>query len=203
QVGLISASCLEKDLGIHAKKMLQNEAEYSKVIRYDMSREDDLGWGSGAGCNGIVHVLLEKLHAQLKKDLQLLLHYLRKRLPVTAYKAIGATTRKIRTQYYLENKQMFGTFISDAYMQAIYTQHFFPKERVVIFGAGPDGLPVVNYAQSVGFDIALWDWREHLLKHDTLQTISCYTSIEEIGLASTDYIIEIGRAPCREGSEIC
>src|SRR5699024_5299296 len=54
QVGLISVGCLEDDLSIKAKNLLNNTEQVSLQVSYDMSAEDDLGWGRGAGCNGKV-----------------------------------------------------------------------------------------------------------------------------------------------------
>src|SRR5699024_542656 len=57
--GMISGGCLESDLHEHAKQLFHTGK--TKLISYDMSAEDDLGWGRGAGCNGIVYVLLRDL----------------------------------------------------------------------------------------------------------------------------------------------
>ena len=56
RMGVLSGGCLEKDLHYRAKEIF----EYRKIrqfIKYDLSAEDDLGWGLGAGCNGIISVL--------------------------------------------------------------------------------------------------------------------------------------------------
>lgn len=47
QVGFISASCLEADLKMRAEQLLSNRECFSDIVVYDMSREDDLGWGRG------------------------------------------------------------------------------------------------------------------------------------------------------------
>jgi xanthine dehydrogenase accessory factor len=59
RTGTVSAGCLEKDiLGRAASVMAGGEPE---VVRYDTRSPDDLIWGYGIGCGGLVEVLLEPL----------------------------------------------------------------------------------------------------------------------------------------------
>jgi xanthine dehydrogenase accessory factor len=58
--GTISAGCLESDVIEHAKRVLQEGA--AKLVEYDTaSTGDEMAWGLGLGCNGIVRVLVEPL----------------------------------------------------------------------------------------------------------------------------------------------
>lgn len=58
--GTISAGCLESDVIEHAKRVIQTGA--AKLVEYDTaSTSDDMAWGLGLGCNGIVRVLVEPL----------------------------------------------------------------------------------------------------------------------------------------------
>jgi xanthine dehydrogenase accessory factor len=58
--GTISAGCLESDVIEHAKRVIQ--AGEAKLIEYDTaSTSDEMAWGLGLGCNGIVRVLVEPL----------------------------------------------------------------------------------------------------------------------------------------------
>ncbi len=66
QAGCISGGCLESD--IIRKAWWRTEGGRSVVVTYDSTVEEDaasfddpLSWGLGLGCNGIVHVLLERL----------------------------------------------------------------------------------------------------------------------------------------------
>ncbi|HEX8145441.1 MAG TPA: XdhC family protein [Pyrinomonadaceae bacterium] len=58
--GTISAGCLESDVIEHAKRVIKAEA--AKLVEYDTaSTSDEMAWGLGLGCNGIVRVLVEPL----------------------------------------------------------------------------------------------------------------------------------------------
>jgi xanthine dehydrogenase accessory factor len=57
--GLISGGCLEADLASHAQKVLADGK--TRKVCYDMSDGDDFGWGLGLGCDGIIHLMLQRL----------------------------------------------------------------------------------------------------------------------------------------------
>lgn len=58
--GTISAGCLESDVIEHAKLVIRTRA--AKLVEYDTaSTSDEMAWGLGLGCNGIVRVLVEPL----------------------------------------------------------------------------------------------------------------------------------------------
>jgi len=60
--GSISGGCMEADLKEHAGRVLR--ADTPELIRYDTSREDDLVYGTGMGCGGVVDLLLEPTTAE-------------------------------------------------------------------------------------------------------------------------------------------
>ena len=57
--GLISGGCLEADLAAHAKQVFKDGITCNVV--YDMSEGDDFAWGLGLGCDGIIHLMLQRL----------------------------------------------------------------------------------------------------------------------------------------------
>ncbi|HZH91621.1 MAG TPA: XdhC family protein [Pyrinomonadaceae bacterium] len=58
--GTISAGCLEGDVIEHAKRVMRAGA--AVLVEYDTaSTSDEMAWGLGLGCNGIVRVLVEPL----------------------------------------------------------------------------------------------------------------------------------------------
>ncbi len=60
-VGLLSGGCLEGDLLLRAR--LVRESGEPTLVRYD-GTADDVVWGLGLGCAGIVEVLLEPVDAR-------------------------------------------------------------------------------------------------------------------------------------------
>ncbi len=54
--GLLSGGCLESDLHEHALQVMASGT--AKVITYDTGGSDDLLWGLGVGCEGLMQILL-------------------------------------------------------------------------------------------------------------------------------------------------
>ena len=58
--GTVSAGCLESDVVEHAKRVIRAGA--AKLVEYDTaSTGEEMAWGLGLGCNGVVRVLVEPL----------------------------------------------------------------------------------------------------------------------------------------------
>jgi xanthine/CO dehydrogenase XdhC/CoxF family maturation factor len=56
----ISGGCLESDVMERAAQVM--ETGTALVVEYDTRGDEDIVWGLGLGCNGVVRVLLESLH---------------------------------------------------------------------------------------------------------------------------------------------
>src|SRR5947199_6467236 len=59
-VGSISGGCLERDAVERAAQVMKSGQP--RLVEYDTRGEEDIVWGLGLGCNGLVQVLLESLH---------------------------------------------------------------------------------------------------------------------------------------------
>jgi len=57
--GLISGGCLEADLAAQAREVFADGK--TRNVCYDMSEGDDFAWGLGLGCDGIIHLMLQRL----------------------------------------------------------------------------------------------------------------------------------------------
>lgn len=60
--GLISGGCLESDLAAHAKGVFSDGK--AREVCYDMSHGDDFAWGLGLGCDGVIHLQLQRLERE-------------------------------------------------------------------------------------------------------------------------------------------
>jgi len=58
-LGMVSGGCLEGDLAARAAAVIADGR--AEVVTYDTRSGDDLVWGLGLGCEGVVEVLLEPL----------------------------------------------------------------------------------------------------------------------------------------------
>lgn len=57
--GAISGGCLESDVAEAALQAIRTGRP--RLLRYDMTSDDDELWGLGTGCNGIVEVFIQPL----------------------------------------------------------------------------------------------------------------------------------------------
>lgn len=62
RVGSVSGGCLESDLAEHAQRVYATGC--ADVVSYDTRDDDEVPWGLGLGCNGLIEVLLEPLSPQ-------------------------------------------------------------------------------------------------------------------------------------------
>jgi len=57
--GMISGGCLEGDLLHHAREVFQ--LGEPRFVTYDMHADENLVWNLGLGCDGVIHLMLQKL----------------------------------------------------------------------------------------------------------------------------------------------
>jgi len=70
-VGSLSGGCLEGDVFEQAQAVMTSGKPI--VVQYDTMSDEDIIWGLGLGCNGIVQILIERLEAE--SPLTHILHY--------------------------------------------------------------------------------------------------------------------------------
>ena len=61
-VGLLSSGCLEGEIIERAARV--RESGIAEVMTYDGRSDEELVWGLGTGCNGLVEILLERRTAE-------------------------------------------------------------------------------------------------------------------------------------------
>ncbi|BAB05693.1 BH1974 [Halalkalibacterium halodurans C-125] len=168
QVGLLSGGCLETDLTIKAQKVWQEQLP--RTVVYDLSSEDDLSWGQGSGCNGTISVLLEPVDLKLRQHLKRVYDYLCAGKSVFHVKKLSTSGAVLEYAFILDESVYFGEWHSGHPVEWIrkideneeplmFTHIYSPKERLIIFGAGPDVPPLVTFASNVGFYTVVTDWR--------------------------------------------
>jgi xanthine dehydrogenase accessory factor len=186
RVGLLSAGCLEEDLTARIQSNVKFQG--SETIIYDMSSEDDLSWGQGAGCNGILYVLLESINPILHTHLSTLHNFLEAGFSVNQVRKLNERYSVTDYLFAVENGVIFGEWSGDKsqvvqvlnnrkrlnqkqngllYIEdsAYYFQSFQPKSRLILFGAGDDAIPLAKFASETGFSVLITDWRPGLCNH--------------------------------------
>lgn len=69
-VGVVSGGCLEGDIREQAARVMRTGRP--TCVTYDAKADEDLVWGLGSGCSGIVHVLIEAASARTDRLVQFL-----------------------------------------------------------------------------------------------------------------------------------
>lgn len=172
QTGMISGGCVEVDLAERFDSILRGNKANLTIYN---TQEDDLFWGQGTGCKGVIKVLLEPVNNQLRENIRTLKRELNQgndvvmikkmtnELEVTDYiflssrgHSFGSWQGSIPTSSTLADQ---GLHYSSADNGFLYVQHISPKPRLIVFGAGLDAIPLVDLADKTGFKVTVADWR--------------------------------------------
>ncbi len=182
RVGSISGGCLEEDLLLRARAVLSTGE--SEVVVYDTTSENDLVWGVGLGCHGIVHVLLEHvtnfpLHWQLlaraweRREAVVLVtafgpspHLRRSLLAVNSSGALWRDSPELpstlldQAQACLASQASRHTTLAHAGTHSpVLCEYLPPPLRLVLLGAGDDAIPVCRLAKELGWRVTIVDPR--------------------------------------------
>lgn len=117
--GLISGGCLERDVAERAKIWLEDFRP--RVVTYDSSRFDDVVFGLGLGCRGMIDIVVQPFDAGHPPPLP----------------AIPADVPTVHT-----------TIVDGV---EILTETILPQRRAIIFGGGSDVEPVTAMMRAVGW----------------------------------------------------
>ena len=154
--GLISGGCLEGDLAAHAQEVIASGD--ARVITYDLRGSDDALFGLGIGCDGLLRILLQCLSpANGFEPFSAIAEVLRGEVP--AHCAVVLADRgEVRIGTTLISTD--GTFGQPdlASAEVLYTK-LRPLPRLLVLGAGPDAVPVVTLADTLGWRVTLVDHR--------------------------------------------
>lgn len=175
--GLLSGGCLEADLMEHARKVL--DTGQGLRIEYDTRGSDDPLWGIGLGCEGAMQILLTRLDAD--NDYQPFAHADASRETHTAT-SFALVTESSNSAHPLgkaywpgSNAAPPATVAAALTAAAASGQQRVASEqaegatflivpvtmptRLLVLGAGPDAMPVVEIAGLLGWQVTVADHR--------------------------------------------
>lgn len=188
--GMISGGCLEGDVRERARLVM--ESGKPSLVTYDSTAAEDIVFGLGLGCNGIVQVLIEPLVAGDEAGFgSFLTECLEQRFAgkvATVFHTAGAADAVapgMRTLHWpdgcvtttLQNSPISAALsraMNDAPDCAFTVQRIewsqgghidmlietlAPPVALVIFGGGDDAIPVVQFANHLGWNVTVVDAR--------------------------------------------
>jgi len=187
--GLISGGCLEGDLLHHAAEVFENRAP--KRVTYDMHADDDLVWSLGLGCDGIIHLQLQRLekaaqfgflehlelaHRARQPALLALATRTDDRVPVGAHALLeqgGTGSGETVLLEALESHavdwpewRFSHVRFGDAKAGEAILVQVPPTPRVLICGAGPDAVPLARVLAELGWEVVVADHRAAFARAD-------------------------------------
>jgi xanthine/CO dehydrogenase XdhC/CoxF family maturation factor len=161
--GLLSGGCLEGDLRERAGGVI--DTGVPARVSYDMRGPDDLLWGLGAGCEGAMDIFLMRVSAHNQwQPLQDLRDGWARQQPVT----VGIVVEAQRSGMHAGDVQRLeSTALPTGSAQwlpgppdlrLLGLSPALPP-RLLLLGAGPDTLPLWQFARQLGWWVTLYDHR--------------------------------------------
>jgi xanthine dehydrogenase accessory factor len=187
RAGSISGGCLEGDL--LTKGWWLTEAG-PVVRRYDTTADGEIGTGGfGLGCNGIIHVLIERLQPGKPNILDVLAQVRSSRQPAVVCHLIGppatvggrlllgkegVVTSSLSPEQTaivpaiegLAREGLLSQTSSVATVAGleVFVETLLPPVRLLVFGAGDDAIPLTEIAAYLGWPTCIYDGRAHLAR---------------------------------------
>lgn len=173
--GLLSGGCLEGDLQHYAEGVI--DTGQPRFVDYDTRGTDDALWGIGLGCEGAMRILLMRIGPENE---WLPMTHLANALDRHAATAVGIVTDSTDPHFPAGSVELpdhtQDPQIKDALLRAARTgkvDWLTPEStrwkmfvlplslppRLLLLGAGPDALPVVDFASRLGWKTTLVDHR--------------------------------------------
>jgi xanthine dehydrogenase accessory factor len=150
RVGSISGGCLEEDVMARARRVATTGQ--AEAVVYDTTSENDLVWGVGLGCHGVVRVLVEKLSPRPVWAVALAENFASGRPTDLAVVHLSADPRALGTR--LGSPSAAANDPTTTFFENVP-----PPLRLVIFGAGDDAQPLARFAHELGWHVTIADPR--------------------------------------------
>lgn len=185
RIGGVSGGCLESEI---ARKGWWATASGRPVVRiYDTMSEGDAAWEFGLGCNGIIHILLERVAgvgcAEYLTFLQRHREHAMASVIATVTRAATASGVEVGHRLLVDADGVQGGALVGTDLERVVLTHAEavlvsqqsvlahldgadvfvewvpPPVSLVVCGAGDDAQPLVAMAQALGWDVTVADGR--------------------------------------------
>ena len=197
--GMLSGGCVEADLLEHSREVLSSNTP--KLIEYDFRWENDLLWGLGVGCNGLITVWLEPFDPiNYREDASWLLAEWQNRLtcdePYLFFSVIHSANHEVLQPGYKwtedYNRQSGGTAPKDLIKPGlietfvngieavVFAEPIEPLPKLFIIGSGPDAALLAKRASDL-------PWRVKVIDHRETYLTAYFKDIDTVLIKKGDY----------------
>ncbi len=158
--GSISGGCLEEDL---LKKAWWLTQEGPVIRRYDTTPDGEIAGEFGLGCNGVIHVLLERISPGNAPVLGLIRAVRAQRRSAVITHVTEPLTAAGQRLIVDTNGKMSHNLADGlpASGRKVFIETLAPAVRLLIFGAGDDAVPLTTLARFLGWRVSVFDGRAH------------------------------------------
>ncbi len=140
--GILNGGCLDADLWTHARQVM--ETERAQLAVYDTQSSQDIVFGLGLGCRGVVKILIEPI-----RDL----NWLRDDAVVEVGFEGKLGTRAGDSEF-VERPHVVATDGGRAFIERLES-----PQPLLIFGAGADAVPLAKLGELLGWNVRVFDPR--------------------------------------------
>ena len=167
QLGMLSGGCLESDIGVNARKVIQTGKPM--LVCYDGSDEDDLSFHLGIGCGGTIYIMLQQISSD-NNYLSLAQVYDALHHRISGYFYQSIVRKETEAQAYFEAANVSNLAETASLIPSPLSNNttgetnwlatpIIPEPHLLVIGGGIDARPLVNMAQQLGWKVSLWDPR--------------------------------------------
>lgn len=185
RAGGVSGGCLEDDI---IKRAWWRTAAAPILRRYDTTADGEISTeGYGLGCNGIIHVLLQRLAPRQSPLMELLHSVASSRRPATfahltspealvgrwmAFDSHGDISTDLNEPQLMEALRTRLTHLEASSVEEVtpgvraFLELLTPPIHLMIFGAGDDAVALTEMGYLLGWQISVLDGRAHYARRD-------------------------------------
>lgn len=201
-VGTISGGCLEGDVQVAAEEVMRDGEP--RLLRFDLTADDENVWGWGLGCNGIVDVFVEpaEMAAEAGEAIARAIEEHRPLAVVTAVESEAGDVRPGARMLVHPDGHVDGGFGSESVdrvaaqeagrrlaeersgivpiegVARVFVEAVVPPPRLLVCGAGHDAAPLVAGAAGLGWRVEVVDDRPVFLSPDRFPEASGFVHAE-------------------------
>jgi xanthine dehydrogenase accessory factor len=156
--GLLSGGCLEADLLERARAVL--ESGRTTVVSYDTRSSDDLLWGIGLGCEGAMTILMMRLDRGNEYQPFAFIDRCRREHVSGSFSLVTASRNPaypVGCAQTSTGRRQAETIETDDATFLVVPVELPP--RLLVLGAGPDAMPLVEIAGLMNWHVTVLDHR--------------------------------------------